>query len=101
LGQLTDFNPHDKADIPEEPGVYVLYDISERPVYVGQAGNIRERIANPHTGHIDKFWYRSPIVETAAYLRVPDERLRRQLEQTLIKFLRRNAVINKKGVERE
>lgn len=100
VGDLTDFNPHDRDDIPTDPGVYVFYDISNRPIYVGQAGNIRERIANAHTGHIDKFWYRPPIVETASFVRVSDEALRRKLEQTLIKFLKSNAVINKKGVDR-
>lgn len=100
VGDLTDFNPYDREDIPAEPGVYVFYDISDRPIYVGQAANIRERIANPHTGHVEKFWFRPPIVETASFVRVTDEVLRRKLEQTLIKFLKSNAVINKKGVDR-
>lgn len=100
VGDLTDFNPHDREDIPSEPGVYVFYDVSNRPIYVGQAANIRERVANAHTGHVDKFWYRPPIVETASFVRVTDEALRRKLEQTLIRFLKSNAVINKKGVER-
>jgi transcriptional regulator with XRE-family HTH domain len=100
VGDLTDFDPHDRDNIPAEPGVYVFYDVSQRPIYVGEAANIRERVANSHTGHIDKFWYRPPIVETASYVRVSDAQLRRKLEQTLIKFLKSNAVINKKGVER-
>ncbi len=97
VGDLTDFDPHDQSDMPAEPGVYVFYDVSNRPVYVGQARNIRQRITN---GHIDKFWYRSPIVETASFVRVTDEALRTKLEQTLIKFMKTNAVLNKKGVER-
>jgi len=96
VGRLTDFNPHDEDDFPTEPGVYMFYDISERPVYVGQSGNIKTRIR----GHLDKFWYKSPIVETAAYVKVDDAKLRRQLEETLIKFLKSNAVINKKAVDR-
>jgi transcriptional regulator with XRE-family HTH domain len=99
VGRLTDFNPHDEDDFPSEPGVYVFYDISERPIYVGESGNIRTRIRG-QDGHVDKFWYKSPIVETAAYVRVADAKLRKQLEETLIKFLRSNAVINKKGVDR-
>jgi ribosome-binding protein aMBF1 (putative translation factor) len=97
VGQLTDFNPHDEADFPSDPGVYVFYDISERPVYVGQSGNIKRPI---RADHLEKFWYKSPIVERAAYVRVADETLRKQLEETLIKFLKSNAVINKKGVSR-
>ena len=97
VGRLTDFNPHDDDDFPSEPGVYVFYDISERPVYVGESSNIKRRISGAD-GHVDKFWYKSPIVETAAYVKVTDKTLRRQLEETLIKFLKSNAVINKKGV---
>ncbi len=99
VGQMTDFNPHDEDDFPSEPGVYVFYDISERPVYVGQSSNIRRRIRG-QGGHVEKFWYKSPIVETAAYVKVEDTTLRRQLEETLIKFLRASAVINKKSVNR-
>jgi transcriptional regulator with XRE-family HTH domain len=99
VGRLTDFNPHDESDFPSEPGVYVFYDISERPIYVGESGNIRTRIRG-QDGHVDKFWYKSPIVETAAYVKVADAKLRKQLEETLIKFLKSNAVINKKGVDR-
>lgn len=96
VGRLTDFNPHDADDFPSEPGVYVFYDISDRPVYVGESGNIKARIR----GHLEKFWYRSPIVETAAYVKVGDANLRKQLEETLIKFMKSNAVINKKAVDR-
>lgn len=97
VGQLTDFNPHDEADFPNDPGVYVFYDISDRPIYVGQSANIKRRI---RADHVEKFWYKSPIVERAAYVLVGDEVLRKQLEETLIKFLKSNAVINKKGVSR-
>ncbi len=97
VGQLTDFDPHVEDELPQEAGVYVLYDISDRPIYVGESGNIRDRIRN---GHLDKFWYRRPIVENAAYVRVEDQTLRRQLEVTLIKFLKSNAVINQRSVAR-
>jgi transcriptional regulator with XRE-family HTH domain len=96
VGRMTDFDPHTEDDFPREPGVYVLYDISDRPIYVGKAGNIRDRMR----GHVDKFWYRSPIVENAAYVRVDDATLRGQLEETLIKFLKSNAVINQRLVDR-
>src|SRR5262249_41237635 len=68
VGRLTDFNPHDEDDFPSEPGVYVFYDISQRPVYVGESSNISRRIRG-QDGHVEKFWYKSPIVETAAYVR--------------------------------
>ncbi len=97
VGQFVDFDPHDESDFPSEPGVYVFYDISDRPVYVGQSGDIRRRIKGDH---LEKFWYRPPIVEKASYVRVEDQTLRRQLEDTLIKFMKSNAVINQRQVAR-
>ena len=97
VGPFADFDPHDPEEMPREPGVYVFYDISERPIYIGESGNIRNRIRG---SHVEKFWYRRPIVEKASYVCVADEHLRRQLEDTLIKFLKSNAVINRRQVDR-
>jgi hypothetical protein len=97
VGQFVDFDPHDENDFPSEPGVYVFYDVSDRPIYVGESGDIKKRI---RSGHTDKFWYRSPIVDKASYVRVDDQLLRRQIENALIKFLKSNAVINQRQVER-
>jgi transcriptional regulator with XRE-family HTH domain len=97
VGEFQDFDPHNKADWPSESGIYVFYDISERPVYVGMATNIAGRIQ----GHEDRFWFKRPIVEQASYITVADKKLRKQIETILIKFLKRNAIINKQGVDRE
>jgi len=97
LGEFQDFEPHDKNDWPEESGIYVLYDISDRPVYVGMATSIATRIAD----HSTRFWFNRPIVERAAYVPIKDEKLRRQVETILIKFLKSNAIINKQQVERD
>lgn len=96
VGQLTDFDPHDPDDLPEGPGVYVFYDISQRPIYVGESGDMAQRIRDHH----DKFWFKSPIVASGSYIFVPVQRLRKQVEQVLIRFLKSNAVINKQHVER-
>lgn len=96
LGPLTDFDPHDKDDRPSAPGVYVFYDVSDRPIYVGKGASIRKRVKD----HEEKFWFKFPIVATAAYVEIQDEALRHQVEQVLIKFLKSNAVINKQSVER-
>jgi hypothetical protein len=96
VGRLSDFEPHNEDDYPREPGVYVFYDISDRPVYVGQSRDIRRRVRE----HVEAFWFKQPIVQTAAYVRVDDDTLRSQLEETLIKFLKSNAVINKSHVDR-
>ncbi len=97
LGSLEDFDPHVDSERPAEPGIYVLYDISERPIYVGQGTNVRARIRN----HEEKFWFKRPIVESASWIRIEDERLRVQIETLLIKFLKSNAVINKQNVDRD
>lgn len=95
LGPLIDFQPHDQSDWPSVAGVYVFYDISQRPVYVGKATNISQRLAF----HEDRFWFKRPIVEYASYIEVPERELRHQLEQALIKFLKSNAVINRQSAE--
>lgn len=93
IGSLEDFNPYVKEEIPDVSGVYVFYDISQRPVYVGESKQIVKRIDQ----HEEKFWFKRPIVESASYIEVRDPRLRKQLERALIKFLKSNAVLNKAG----
>lgn len=97
VGELVDFDPHTDSDLPAIAGIYVLYDISERPIYVGQGGDIRNRLRN----HRDKFWFKQPIVYTAAYVKIEEKSLREKVETLLIRFLKSNAVINKQNVERE
>lgn len=100
VGRFTDFDPHVEDELPNVPGIYVFYDVSDRPVYVGESGNIGDRIRNRQNGHWDKFWYRAPIVDKAAYVRVDDSTLRKQIEAVMIKFMKSNAVINRKHVDR-
>lgn len=97
LGSLIDFNPHDDEERPPDPGVYVFYDVSQRPVYVGESSNIRMRVR----GHVEKFWFKRPIVESAAYIRISDQKLGEQIEQIWIRFLKSNAVMNRQHVVRE
>jgi transcriptional regulator with XRE-family HTH domain len=97
FGELIDFDPHDDDDLPSVPGIYVLYDISERPIYVGQGSDIKRRLRS----HRDKFWFKQPIVHTAAYVKIDDGPLRERVETLLIRFLRSNAVINKQNVDRD
>jgi transcriptional regulator with XRE-family HTH domain len=97
IGELVDFNPHDPSDQPMKPGVYVFYDISGRPIYVGKATNIRDRVDD----HKEKFWFKQPIVQTAAYIEIRDKQLRDQVETVLIQFLKNNAVINKNKTARD
>jgi transcriptional regulator with XRE-family HTH domain len=96
IGTLTDFDPHDAKELPQGAGVYVFYDISQRPVYVGKSGDLRSRIRS----YSDKFWFKRPIVEYGSYIIIEDRRLREQVEEVLIKFLKNNAVLNIQHVER-
>lgn len=95
LGTLKDFDPY-SSNVPNVPGVYVFYDISDRPIYVGKGEKISSRVKD----HEEKFWFKRPIVDRAAYIEIPDGKLRHQIEQVLIKFLKSNAVINKQSVDR-
>jgi transcriptional regulator with XRE-family HTH domain len=96
VGELFDFDPHDENDWPNSPGIYVFYDISNRPVYVGQGQDIRVRIRD----HFTRFWFKQPIVVAGAYVGVEDKELREKVEKLLIKFLKSNAVLNKQNVDR-
>lgn len=96
VGALEDFDPHLDSDRPSEPGIYVLYDISERPIYVGEGEDVRKRIKD----HEEKFWFKRPIIESASWIKVEDATLRKRIETLMIKFLKSNAVINKQNVER-
>lgn len=98
IGELEDFDPHATADLPECTGVYVLYDVSDRPVYVGKA--TRRPISTRLQEHYEKFWFKPPVVNHAAYVRIDDERVCAQIERVLIKFMKSNAVLNKQYVVR-
>ena len=97
IGSLIDFNPYDPKEIPSKAGVYVLYDISQRPIYVGKASKIAARLND----HSSRFWFKRPLVETGAYIEIPDQGLRDQIETVLIQFLKNNAVINKQKTVRD
>jgi transcriptional regulator with XRE-family HTH domain len=97
IGELIDFNPYDEKEIPAQAGVYVLYDISQRPIYVGKASKIAIRLRD----HRTRFWFNRPLVETGAYIEIPDAKLRDQIETVLIQFLKNNAVVNKQKTVRD
>ena len=101
MGDLTDFDPHDETLLPDVPGVYVFYDITDRPVYVGKAVKGQRTIRVRVREHYEKFWFKRPIVDNAAYIEIGDEELCKSVEKALIKFLKSNAVLNKQHVERE
>ena len=96
LGNLIDFDPFDVDSRPVGPGIYVFYDISQRPIYVGESKEMKRRIKD----HEDKFWFKAPIVQTGSFITIVDNDMRQKVEKILIKFLKSNAVINRQNVNR-
>jgi transcriptional regulator with XRE-family HTH domain len=96
VGEFLDFDPHDVSEWPSEPGVYVFYDITKRPIYVGQGNNIAQRTKD----HQTQKWFILPFVQSASYIKIDDKGTRLGIEKILIKFLKSNAVINRQNVNR-
>jgi transcriptional regulator with XRE-family HTH domain len=96
VGEWFNFDQNSQADWPAVAGIYVLYDISDRPIYVGQGQKISARLRD----HVEKFWFRPPIVQNAAFVGIDNKELREQIEKVLIKFLKSNAVLNQQNVDR-
>lgn len=97
ISAMSDFDPNAGRDLlPNVAGVYVLYDRTERPVYIGKSKNIRDRISNNHQ---QKFWFKSPIVMNGSYIAIEDKALRHHIEQIMIKILKSNLVINIQSTE--
>ena len=98
LGEVKGFNPllegDKKGEWPSKPGVYVLYDKNKRPVYVGETKNIHRRLKE----HSGKKWYIEPIIVTASYVEIEDEKMRKQVEDVIIKFLGSYLLINKRQI---
>ncbi|WP_339164324.1 GIY-YIG nuclease family protein [Methylobacterium bullatum] len=94
----VDFTPSDLQTIPEEGGVYVFYDTTDRPVYVGMSkANVRSRVKD----HSTRFWFKDPLVVRGAFLSVPDADLCVKIEKILIKFLGKHALLNVKGATKD
>lgn len=94
----TDFTPSDLETVPTQSGVYVFYDITDRPVYVGQSSkNVRVRVKD----HQTRFWFKHPLVVRGAFLAVPDPILCLQIEAILIKFLGKHALLNVRGTTKD
>ncbi len=96
--EWVDFTPTDLETVPQASGVYVFYDITDRPVYVGKSSkNVRTRVKD----HQTRFWFKAPLVVRGSFLAVPDPDLCLKFETILIKFLGKHALLNSKGVVRD
>ena len=96
--EWVDFTPTDLETVPQASGVYVFYDITDRPVYVGKSSyNVRNRVKD----HQTRFWFKAPLVVRGSFLSIPDANLCTSIETILIKFLGKHALLNSKGVVRD
>lgn len=96
--EWVDFTPGDLETVPQESGVYVFYDVTDRPVYVGKSSsNVRVRVRD----HMTRFWFQAPLVVRGAFLSVPDPDMCLKIETVLIRFLGKHALLNVKGVVRD
>lgn len=94
----TDFTPSDLGTVPAEGGVYVFYDVTDRPVYVGKSDkNVRSRVKD----HQTRFWFKEPLVVRGAFLKIDDADLCIKIETILIKFLGKHALLNVKGATKD
>lgn len=96
--EWVDFTPSDLETVPDQSGVYVFYDVTGRPVYVGKSSkNVRTRVKD----HSTRFWFKHPLVVRGAFLSVSDPKMCGTLEMVLIKFLGKHALLNVQGVVRD
>ncbi len=96
--EWVDFTPSDLETVPQESGVYVFYDVTDRPVYVGKSSkNVRMRVKD----HKTRFWFQPPLVVRGSFLSIPDPDMCLKIETVLIKFLGKHALLNAKGVIRD
>ena len=96
--EWTTFTPDDQKTIPDQPGVYVLYDITDRPVYVGKSNSsARIRIKD----HSTRFWFKAPLVVSGGFIPVKDKSMCDAIELILIKFLGKHALLNEKGKRKD
>jgi transcriptional regulator with XRE-family HTH domain len=96
--EWTDFSPYDLQTIPELGGIYVFYDITDRPVYVGKSNsNVRGRVRD----HQTRFWFKQPLVMRGSFLAVADAAMCDKIEMILIKFLGNHALLNSRGAVKD
>jgi transcriptional regulator with XRE-family HTH domain len=73
------------------PCIYVFYDGLKRPVRIGETEDLRRRMKEYEH---DCWWFRSPTVESFAYVLVPDPEFRSKSEKVMIKLVGEHAIFN-------
>lgn len=71
--------------------IYVFYDAVKRPVRIGQTKDLRRRMKQYEDNY---WWFRSPTVESFAYVKVNDPGFRRKAEKVMIRLVGEYAIFN-------
>ena len=71
--------------------IYVFYDQLKRPVRIGETEDLRRRMIEYDKNY---WWFRSPTVESFAYVVVTDPEFRRKTEKVMIKLVGEHAIFN-------
>jgi transcriptional regulator with XRE-family HTH domain len=82
-----------EENVGEEPipCVYVLYDELRRPVRIGETEDLRRRLSEHKR---DAWWWRSPTVDSFAYVVIENAKVRRDTERVMIKLVGEHAIFN-------
>jgi hypothetical protein len=97
------------SKLPEEPGIYALYDSSGSAIYVGQASNLKSEVAQtlqremnfpvrlgPRISRKEHRRYKDVAAYVSAY-KVPSPRMRHNLEALLLRVFPNQSHNNKMG----
>jgi len=97
------------SGLPQEPGIYALYDSAGNTLYVGQATNLKQEVAQtlqrkvnftvrrgPNLSTKAKPKYKDLAVSLSAYS-VPSSRMRHNLEAMLLRMFPNQTHNNKMG----
>ena len=98
VGGFESFDPYNEETWPNSAGIYVFYDLTGRPVYVGKTDR---SIVNRVAEHQEKFWFRPPTVEKGFFLKIEDAQLNDKIESILIAFLGDQALFNRNKLRKD
>lgn len=101
VGEISEHNPHDQNDWPQGGGIYVFFDRSGRPMYVGESGDIQRRLRNYVNDDRGVHWMRMPIVSSMHFIPIIDLRIRRAVEKAMIRSMSRVLLFNRNHIDRE
>jgi transcriptional regulator with XRE-family HTH domain len=90
INDIDDWQAEASRTREKIPCIYIIYDKSNRPVYIGQTDNLYRRFKN----HEREFWWKKPIAHRYAYIVVEDAKFRRDVEKVMIKLVGTHALMN-------